>query len=239
MDSYETGVGDTNPPSLLREGKNWLRLWEYASKDINSLLQATYCLFSALELYLKAYVVLKDNSYADINNLRKLGHSFQKIYEAISKVDVKLATQLNIQLKKYGLVNKNFKLDALKYPESGKLWSLDHGLDKGRHTLGPFLKKIEDEITKNSNNWFATTYPKKSRVSALLAVGYKGNPKKINLRKLSNTCSACLPFGVTVIENYNFPWRDDRIPWKTCLQCKNWFDPNGVRHRETPIIQNF
>jgi len=229
MDSYG-GIKNTDPFSLLREGKNWLKLWGYANKDVSSLLQATYCLFSALELYLKAYIVLKDNSYANINKLRGLDHNFQKLYESIRKVDTKLAIQLNTQLKKYEL--RNFKLDALKYPENGKVWSLNHGLDKGGHTLDSLLKKIDTDITKNADNWFENKYPKKPKVSALVAVDYKDDPSKINLKKLSNTCSTCLPSGITILESYGFPWGDDRVPQRVCLKCKNWFDPNGMRRQE-------
>ncbi len=69
------GGGKITPLQLLREGKVWLEIWENTSKKTTSLLPATYCLFTALELYLKAYLVLENSEYADVKKLKKLGHN--------------------------------------------------------------------------------------------------------------------------------------------------------------------
>ena len=62
MKSYGGG-GKITPLQLLNEGKSWLLIWENTPKETVSLLPATYCLFTALELYMKAYLVYKNAGY--------------------------------------------------------------------------------------------------------------------------------------------------------------------------------
>jgi hypothetical protein len=223
------GIGKITPVELLNEGKNWLKMWESASGEIKTLLPATYCLFTALELHMKAYLVLRNNEYSDVEKLKNdLKHKFKIIYEKlVASGTNSLINEIGIEIKKYEL--EDIKLDTLKYPENGQAWSLNHGIEKGEHTLVNIFKKIDSEITSNFDQWLITTYPKQTEVSAMVQIGYKGNPEDIDLKKLSNTCSQCLPSDLIIFEDYNYYWRQERIPPRTCLLCKNLFDPNGMR----------
>jgi hypothetical protein len=219
----------TTPLALLHEGTVWLSIWENTSKEAPSLLPATYCLFTALELYMKAYLVLKNNKYADTTKLKKeLRHNFGTIYEKIVALEENnLTREINTQINKYEL--RNINLDGLKYPQSGRVWTLDRGLEQGQHTLKEIFQKIDSEITANFDQWLKTTYPKKTEISAMVQIGYSGNPKKINLETLSNTCSECLPANIIVLESYNYPWNQELILIRICRLCKKIFDPNGTR----------
>jgi HEPN domain-containing protein len=222
------GNNKTTPMQLLHEGQVWLAIWENTPEEAKNLRPATYCLFTSLELYMKAYLVLRNSAYADTKKLKKLGHNFKHIYQEIVKSKTnKLTREINTQINKYEL--REIALDQLKYPESGRVWLLDHGIEKKQHTLSDIFKDIENEISTNFDQWLNNTYPKQTEISVLTQIGYKGNPKKINLKRLSNTCSECLPSKIIILENYNYPWSQNLIPLKTCIRCKKWFNPNGMR----------
>jgi hypothetical protein len=153
MQSLKTGLQSTPPIQLLHQGEIWLDLWEHAKQSEYSLLPAVYCLFSALELYLKAYIVLKENSFSDTNRLRDtLGHNFNSLYAEFKKhAAAKFSAQLKTQLLKYKMLD--FAIDTLKYPESGRIWSIDYGLDKGDHTFGPIIEAISATVTEEPDTW--------------------------------------------------------------------------------------
>ena len=222
------GNNVTTPVGLLEEGKVWLEIWRNIPKEVRYLCPATYCLLTALELHMKAYLVLKNNTYADIKKLKKIGHSFKHIYqEIVASGKNKLTNEINTQIKKYEL--EDIALDKLKYPEDGRMWSLSRGFEKGEHTLDIIFQDIDREITTNFDKWLNTTYPKRIEISATIQMGYKGNPKKVNLKSLSNTCSECLPANIFIFENYSYPWRNDQVPFRVCKRCKKHFNPNGMR----------
>jgi len=220
-------LNTTTPLDLLNVGKTWLSIWE--SKKDENLFIAIYCLFTAFEFYLKAYLVFKNNVYKDTRKLKlDIGHNFGNLFEKIiiSKKN-KFTDEIKTQINKYEL--RTINMDRLKYPEDGKMWSLERGFEKGEHTLENIFKTIDNEITINSDQWLIRTYPKKTEVSAITYIGYKGKLKEIDLGKLSNTCSDCLPPKITVFEEYNYPWHKELIPPRTCMLCKNLFDPKGMR----------
>lgn len=224
------GIGKITPIQLLNEGKVWLDIWNKTSIEINSLLPATYCLFTALELYMKAYLVFKNSEYAETEKLKnKCGHKFKTILDEITTAskNTDLLNEINIQIEKYGL--KNIALDKLKYPENGRAWILDHGLEKKEHTLHNIFKDINLEITKGSEQWIIETYPKKTKLSGMTFLGYNGKIEEINLEDLSNICSNCLPDKITIFEEYDYPWNKELIPNRTCKLCNRIFDPKGMR----------
>ena len=235
MELFNTG-GDrkTSPMQLLRQGRVWLGLYDYAVKDrdVIAALPAIYCLFSALELYLKAYIVLIDTDYADTTKLRKLEHNFSKLYEQIQRLaPPKLAVLIKKQLHHYKLMG--LKLDTLKYPENQNIWSIDHGLVEGKQTLKVIFDTIEAEIAEQEDAWINTVYPREIHIGFMFQTDFQGDPltlSKDEKHKLANTCSNCLPQGVIVTQEYNFPWQREPQPPKTCLICGEWFIPD-INHR--------
>lgn len=222
------GIGKITPLQLLNEGKSWYSIWENTPLETVSLLPATYCLFTALELHMKAYLVFKNSNYTDIEKLKKLQHNFSHIFQEIASTGhSSLTTEINTQIKRYEL--QDMSLDKLKYPESGRIWLFHRGLEKKNHYLTSILKSIDNEITTNHNQWLINTYPKTIRLGVMLQIDYKGNPDDVDLLKLSNICSECLPKEMFLHAGYNYPWEKELIPMRTCAVCQNWFDPNGVR----------
>ncbi|MFZ2310690.1 MAG: hypothetical protein WAW11_04040 [Patescibacteria group bacterium] len=222
------GIGKITPLQLLNEGRTWLAIWNNASKEAETLLPATYCLFTAFEFHMKAYLIFKNSEYADIEKLKGCGHRFGTIYEKIIFSEKNsLTDEINIRIEEYEL--KDIKLDKLKYPENGVVWSLNCGLEKGEHALDNIFKEIDSEITSNFDQWLITTYPKQTEISVMIQSGYEGDPENIDPEILSNTCSECLPRNLVISENYNYYWKEEQIPPRICLSCKNSFNPNGMR----------
>jgi len=220
-------LNTTTPLDLLNVGKTWLSIWE--SKKDENLFIAIYCLFTAFEFYLKAYLVFKNNVYKDTRKLKlDIGHNFGNLFEKIIVSEKnKFTDEIKTQINKYEL--RTINMDRLKYPEDGKMWSLERGFEKGEHTLENIFKTIDNEITVNSDKWLNDTYPKQIELSATIQIGFEGKPEEIDLKSLSNLCSKCFPANIILFENYNYPWRKDTIPPRICAKCSNLFDPNGMR----------
>lgn len=227
----KSGGGNTKitPLQLLHEGKMWLEIWENIPVKDKNLRPAIYCLFTALEFYMKAYLLLKNSKYANTEKLKKIGHGFKRIYEEIVVMGKnKLTNKINTQIKKYEL--EDIALDKLKYPEIGRVWILDHGIEEKKHTLGDVFQCIDNEVSKNFDQWLIDTYPKKTHTVVFFHINYKGNSKNVDLEALSNTCSECLPPNLIISEEYDYPWQEQMIyPQRNCASCNNLFDPNGLR----------
>ena len=216
----------TTPLQLLEVGKTWLSMWE--SKKDENIFIAIYCLFTAFEFYLKAYLVFKNNIYADTKKLKSIGHNFGTLFEKIVILEKnKVTEEIKKQIDKYEL--RTINMDRLKYPEDGQMWSIERGFEKGEHTIENIFKTIDSEITANADKWLSNTYPKKTRVSVITYLGYKGKIKEIDLKKLAHTCTNCLPPKITISEDYDYHWRDELIPLRTCILCKSLFSPKGLR----------
>ena len=219
----------TNPLQLLNEGRDWLSIYE--SKKDNNIFIAIYCLFTAFEFYLKAYLVLKDSTYKDTDKLKSIRHNFGDLFEKIVILEKnKFTNEINFQIDKYSL--RNISLDRLKYPEDAKMWSVERGLEKGEHTLKNIFKDIDIEITAKSDIWLNSTYPKSIQIIATIQIGFEGNPEQIDLKSLSNVCSNCLPYSIIISENYNFPWGDETIPSRICERCDDLFNPTSMRQKD-------
>ncbi len=218
----------TNPSQLLREGKTWLSVWENTKDKSESFLPIIYCLFTALEFYMKAYLVLKDSEYSDTSKLKDLGHNFGNIYDKIIASERNnLTKEINSQINKYEL--RNIALDRLKYPDVGGMWLLSRGLEKKEHTLVNIFQEIDKEITSNFDDWLIATYPKETQIGAMTQIGYEGNLEEIDLKTFSNTCSECLPANIIIFEDYNYPWGDELISDRNCVSCEKLFNPKGMR----------
>lgn len=223
-------LNKTTPLQLLREGKTWLSIWE--SKRDENLFIALYCLLTALEFYLKAYLVFKDSAYKDTQKLKGLGHNFNTIFEKIIAVKSnKFTNEIKSQLSKYDLWA--IEIDRLKYPEDRRMWMTERGLEKGDHTMGDIFKTIDDEITANIDTWLNKVYPKKIELGAMTQIDYEGDLEKADLKSLSDLCSNCLPLHIILFEHYNYPWDDELLPPRICVQCNNLFDPKEVRRNTT------
>lgn len=225
----------TNPQQLLEEGKVWLSIWEL--KKAENLFVAGYCLFTALEFYLKAYLVLKNNAYKDTEKLKlDIGHSFEKLFEKIVILGKnKFTEEINDQINKYEL--RIISIDRLKYPEDRKMWLIERGFEKGEHTLENIFNTIEKEITANFDKWLNKSYPKQIERTVMTQIDFKGDPEKIDFDLLSGICSKCFPDDITLSEHYNFPWDKDPIPPRICTKCSELFNPKGMRRRVLPDIK--
>jgi hypothetical protein len=219
----------TNPKQLLNEGKVWLSIWEL--KRAENLFVACYCLFSALEFYLKAYLVLRNNVYKDTEKLKfDIGHDFGKLFEKIAMTGKdKFTKEINAQINKYEL--RTISLDRLKYPEDRKMWLIERGFEKGEHTLGNILSTIDREVTENFDKWLNDAYPKQIELSAMTQIGFEGKLEETDLSALSGICSKCFPANIILFEKYNFPWDKDIVPPKICTKCGQLFNPNGMRQK--------
>lgn len=235
MQSFSNSLNAASPIELLRQGETWLELWKHSKDRDQALLPAIYCLLSALELYLKAYVVLKDNSFSDTDKLRKeLGHNFNSLFAQINRLaDSKFAQHVKTQCEKYKLFD-NLRMDTLKYPESGRMWSMNNDLVAGNHSLGPIFEKIQSEVNDGQEVWLQKRWPKHIQKGLVFQIDYEGEPTKITSTEeqtLLNSCPKCLPIGVIVNEHYSFPWHVKSIPARACGICHNWFMPDGSRHK--------
>ena len=223
-------LNTTTPLDLLNEGKTWLSIWELKKNE--NLFIAIYCLFTAFEFYLKAHLVFKNSEYKNTEKLKILGHNFNTLFEKITaikndKENNKFTKEIKQQIDKYELWT--IEIDRLKYPEDRRMWTIEQGFEKREHTLVDILRKIDEEITSNKDKWLNDTYPKKVELSAMIQTGFEGNPEEIDLQSLSNICSKCFPVNIILFEKYNFPWDKDKIPYKNCIKCKDFFDPNLMR----------
>lgn len=139
--------GKTTPLSLLHEGQSWLSLYDYAvqDRDVVNLMPGLYCLFSSLEMHLKTYIVLKNSDYSEPNNLKKLGHNFSVLYERIADLaPIELKQLIKKELDRYKLMELD--INKLKYPEVRRMWSVEHGLEKGEHSLDELFVIIDQQV---------------------------------------------------------------------------------------------
>ena len=230
------GPSDVSPVQLLREGDAWLELWDHARARHSTPFPAFYCLFTALEFYLKAYIVRKDKSYASTDRLKSLGHNFNEMYRVFKDLsdDGNFSDQLLNELKKYHLLG--LKLDVLKYPQIRAMWMVDRDLSKGIHSLSYLFDNIRQTVLQDPTEWLLEKYPKKLKTTLVFQIDYPGDIKALSddeIKTLMSLCTKCLPVGVIVSEGYNFPWSEDLLPVRKCPECKNAFLPmSGIRSRQ-------
>lgn len=205
------------PSILVREGKTWLELHDYATKKRGAIMPGVYCLFSALELHLKAYIVLKDTSYANPDKLRRLGHFFNRMYEAFPEGELK--QRLKIELDRYSLCSLN--IADLKYPQVRRAWHLDNGLLKGEHTLGSILTDIQGEIDSGMESWYEIVYPKEVLTSVALQGKWEEHPTKGQIEEWLLLCPGCRPDNILLSRQLNWPWCElEKKPIKEiCKEC--------------------
>lgn len=209
--------------SLLRQGQAWLDIYNYTVKerDIAKLEPGIYCLFSALEMYIKGYIVLKNSDYSDLDKLKKLGHKFSVMYERLAEVaPSEFKQQVKTQLDHYKLMTLD--INRLKYPEVRGMWSVDNGLEKGVHTFGAIFAFIEKEIIEGMESWMNTAYPKTSHIGVLL----HGREQAISYEQAKGwlaLCPSCRPEHVSVSLQVSWPWCLEDEPYQSCSKCKKYY----------------
>ena len=144
---------DTTPVSLQGAANGWLSLYAKginARNPIGEQIAGVYCLFFAVELYLKGYLALRDKRFSRQDALKNLGHDFCKMYvEVVSVAPKEFSVELGKLLKKYGLLRNN--IIELRYPQAGRGIRFHPDLFNGRHGFETVFGIIDDEI--GMTNW--------------------------------------------------------------------------------------
>lgn len=216
------------PRSLLREGRAWLSLYEYSVKDhdIAKLTPGIYSLFSAFEMYLKAFIVLKNSDYAEPGKLKKIGHNFNVMYGRVKELAPKqLCLDINNQLEKYKL--KTLDINKLKYPQMRRFWHVDYGLDRGEHTLHKIFDSIESMIENEMDAWIKQNYPKKSHIQVLLHDETERSVSSQQAEKWLSLCHKCRPEYVSVAKRLNWPWCLEEQSYEFCTHCSMPYKPDS------------
>ena len=217
----------TTPLSLMHEGRAWHSLYNYAIQDRDTvkLMPGIYSLFSALEMYLKAYIVLKNSDYSEPNNLKKLGHNFNLMRERmIELAPAELREQIKKELDRYKLTSLD--INKLKYPEIRRFWHVDYGLEKGEHTLGQIFATIEHEVEAGMDDWMASVYPKTSHIGILLHGESRSSVTREQAEEWLALCPPCRPEDVSVSLQLSYPWCLEDQPYQFCTKCNAPYRPD-------------
>lgn len=148
----------TTPVLLGNAAKGWFALYKKALQDHEPAeeIAGIYCLFFALELHLKAYLSLKNKTFAKEEKLTKLSHNLNSIYGEVSKVaPPDFIQKLKRLLKKYNLFVEDFT--DLRYPVAGRHTTFHPDLfDDARHGFDEMFDFINKEIRGwNFEKWSA------------------------------------------------------------------------------------
>jgi hypothetical protein len=218
-----------DPHALVRTGQAWLDMYEHVvlGQDTYKLLPGIYCLFTGLEMYLKAYIVLKDVSYADPVKLKSLGHKFDRMYEQITKIaDHKLKLKIKKDLDHYKL--RELDITDLKYPKSQRFWHIDTGLEKGNHIFGELFKSIEDEIIVGKDDWMGKVYPKTTHITVMLSSTPR-QASQLQAQKWLAMCPRCRPSYVSsVVLQTSYPYDDQFQLPRECTKCGTVYDSTDL-----------
>lgn len=142
------------PMMMVSSAKDWNKLYEEAlnkEKHIG-LLPGLYCLFTALEFYLKALIILRDKNYTESRKLINLGHNFKKMIEIIESFeDEPLLPEIRQAIEKYNLSGIN--ITDIKYPVTPRMWHISPDLERGNHSLTSIFSAIETEVRSKGMRW--------------------------------------------------------------------------------------
>ncbi|MCU0680139.1 MAG: hypothetical protein MUF50_02425 [Planctomycetes bacterium] len=109
---------------VLREhAQNWLKLYDNNKNNKNT--ETFYCLFLTLELYLKSLLCFYDAKYNNINELKKINHSFKNLLDCLEKLNIEklLLSKIKLVIKKYNLLN--IDVNAFRYSEVNTAFKLN------------------------------------------------------------------------------------------------------------------
>ncbi len=110
-------------------------------------LVAVYCLLIGFEMLLKSYLIFLNKDYCQHRNLKKLGHNFATIYEALIKEkNAKYLPQIKEVLNKYELLTTN--IDTLRYPKKGDAFLLHSDYYKIPNDVEIIFDTISSEINR-------------------------------------------------------------------------------------------
>lgn len=216
------------PHMLVRHGKVWLGLYEHAIKDGDAaaIFPGIYCLFSAAEMYLKAYIVLKISDYSNPEKLQTLGHNFNIMYEKLKPVaSDSFARNVKNNLKRYHLFDLD--INNLKYTEMSQFWSIDYGLEKGQHTFADIFKTIENEVDSGMDDWLKAVFPRETQIVVALQEDTKvKDVSQAQAKKWLALCPACRPKGVLIRLHISYPWALEYQPPRSCTKCQSMYQPD-------------
>jgi len=218
------------PMSLITEGKGWLRMYEQGvvSKDNSQLIPAFYCLLTAFEFYLKAYICFKDMSFTHPDILKKLRHNFSKMSIEISRLaPLDIKSEVNNIIETYNLTKVD--INNLKYPKEQRILIVGNEIKSGKHTMINLLEKMEAEVKGRYDEFLESVYPRETTVSALISIEYDGDDiNDLNLKYLVSLCHTCRPKGVMVYKSTNYPWNQDDHQLQVCIECKAPYDARSM-----------
>lgn len=140
---------EVTPVQLLQAANTWDDLYKYAIKKSTSHQVASwYCKFISLEMFLKAYIVFLNRKYSKLEELEKLGHNFNKMYEVLNELaEDTFISNLKKLLKKFNLFETN--ISELRYPEASRQTIIDPAIyEEGvfEEVTNKITKGIEDGI---------------------------------------------------------------------------------------------
>ena len=138
---------DVTPVVILQMAKDWLKIYDSATGQ--RTIARFYCLFFTLELYLKAYLCLKNNKFCTDKKIRELSHNFKEIFKELSKSNIDKCFLKKIEecLTSLNLFNINYA--SLRFPLVGRMIEINSELYFGNN---PF-KSIFDCIDKEIGIW--------------------------------------------------------------------------------------
>jgi hypothetical protein len=146
--------GRVTPLMLLNGGKVWHELYNHSagSKDNLKQMAGLYCLCVAVEFYMKAYIVLRDASYADPKKLLTLSHSFRKMLAEVQRIGTPVtALMVEQPILRYNFLDTN--MNEIKYPESPRMWQIDLELLNGKHDFELFFSEVDSQVQHNMRAW--------------------------------------------------------------------------------------
>lgn len=138
---------DTTPRILQGQAKGFLALYRSAieSEDYDEQHAGIFCLFLSLELYLKAYLSLKDNRFSQEVELKRLGHNLNSILNEVSRFQPTFLADLEKILVKYNLSNNNYT--ELRYIKNNTGVIIHQDLLNGNHGFDEVFRSIDNEIS--------------------------------------------------------------------------------------------
>jgi len=143
---------EITPVQLLQTAIVWNDLYKFGIKNSTSHQVASwYCKFISLEMYLKAYIVFLDKKYSKLDELEKLGHNFNKMYEVLAKhAEASFISDSKILLKKFNLFKTN--ISELRYPKARRQTTIHPDIYK-EEVFNKITDKISSEIEKGFKKW--------------------------------------------------------------------------------------
>lgn len=150
------------PLGMLNNARVWREIYyQNIERELDRQVVGIYCLLTSVEMYLKAYLIFHNPTYAQTSKLKDLGHDLNKICTILKETKAcrKIADLLEKAIKKYKL-DEHKDITTLRYPESGSMFFFHRDYKTTEHDFNQIIDAIEGEI----NIFFTKKWKEKHQI---------------------------------------------------------------------------